>query len=195
MMGAWLEQVKKEWRQNARLRLGVIFIGCLLAVYEISGLDLIRQQLEEDYSTKVAELQRIRAISKEDSWGKRAVDAKALQKALVAEIPAADSTGLAQATLQGFLRDLASGFGARLNIATDSPSKVDGMDGYWKFPAQISGPVDVNSALQLVRQMEGRKDLLTVESVQLSTGENAYLNMRIVAYYRINAGSAPDAAH
>lgn len=193
MKGKWQNQLHSEWTSNPRLRLGVLLIVALVAVYEISGLGLVRQRMAADYSAKLSELSRVRDISKEDAWDQRALAAKRLRDALQAGVPTADTVGLGQATFQGFLRSVAAGAGPRLNIAMDTPVKVVGMDGYWKFPAQISGPVPVDRALDLVRQVESHKDLVTVQAIQLSTGTNPYMNLTLAAYYRVNGAGEVNA--
>jgi hypothetical protein len=182
---AWLHSMRDELARNPRLRLGLLVIVALVILYQIAGLSQVRDRLGADYADRQAQLMRIRSISREDAWGRRAAEAAAVRKALEAEIPQADSIGLAQATFQGWLRELSVSGNAPLSIAMGTPTKVQGLPGYWKIPAQLSGSIGGASALELVRKIESRKDLVVIDSIRLAAGNGANVSIDVATYYRI----------
>ncbi|MHB1271833.1 MAG: hypothetical protein ACYCZD_03520 [Rhodanobacter sp.] len=189
-----LNQLRAELARNPRLRVGIVLIGALLLVYQLAGLADTRARLDADYSAKSRQLVRVQGISREDGWDRRASDIHAVRKALEAEIPDADSVGLAQATVQGWLRDTASHFGPKLTVTMGTPLRVDDQHPYWKIPVQINGPIAPSQALELIRQIESRKELITVESIRLTSGDNPSLALEVAGYYRVTKGGGVHAA-
>lgn len=186
-------RLRDELARNPRLRVGVVLIGVLLLVYQLAGLSQIRARLDADYAAKLAQLEKVQSISREDGWDRRASEIHAMRKALEAQIPAADSVGLAQATVQGWLRDTAANVGPKLTVTMGTPLRVDDKHPYWRIPAQINGMIDPAQALELIRQIESRKELVTVESIRLTTGANASLALDVASYYRVTTAEAAHA--
>lgn len=189
-----LDEIRGEWSRNARLRLGVLVIFALVAFYEIDGMGLITSQLKMDYSGKLTELSRIQAVSKERDWDSRAAKVKLLKDALQAEIPAVDTVGLGQATFQGMLGKMSTSAGGGLSVTMDTPSKVAADGDYWKFPAQLSGPLSGRAALELIRQIESQKDLVMVQASRITGGDNPYVTLSVVAIYRVKASKDSNAS-
>ncbi len=195
MKAAWWTSARAELRANPRLRVGLILIAALLVIYQLTGLADLRAQIASDYLAKQAQLVRVQNISKEDGWDQRARAMHDLRAALEAEIPDADNMGLAQATTQGWLRDLVTRSGAKLTVTMDTPVQASGSAVYWKIPAQISGELNVAQAMELIRQVESRKELMSVESIRLTAGTRPSLALDVASFYRIkNRGSASHAA-
>ncbi len=191
---AWLDKARTELTDNPRLRVGLIVIGTLLLLYQLAGLSDLRGRMIADLVDKQTQLVRVQSISKEDGWDRRAAEIHTTLEALQAEIPESDSLGLAQATMQGWLRDLVIRSGTKLRITMGTPVQAGGPALYWKIPAQISGEISVDGALELVRQIESRKELMSVESIRLTAGTRPSLALDVASYYRIKNGGAPHAA-
>ncbi len=189
-----LDQLRAELARNPRLRVGIFLIGALLLMYQLAGLSDTRSRLEADYSLKLTQLVRVRGISRQDGWDRRAGDIHAVRQALEAEIPDADSVGLAQATVQGWLHDTAGNVGPKLTVTMGTPLRVDDQHPYWRIPAQINGPIAPSQALELIRQIESRKELITVESIRLTSGNNPSLSLEVASYYRVIKGGSTHAA-
>lgn len=186
MIARWLAAARAELARNPRLRLGVVLIGALLLIYQLTGLSTTRNRLHADYATQLVRLQRVQDISKEDGWDRRASNIHTIRKGLEAEIPDADTVGLAQATVQGWLRDRLTSVGPKLSITMGTPVLVNDQQPYWKIPAQVSGMVRPAQALELIRQIESRKELTVIESIRLTTGSNPSLALDVASYYRVN---------
>lgn len=193
MKAAGFDKLRDELARNPRLRVGIVLIGVLLLVYQLVGLSAIRDRLDADYAAKLTQLVRVQSISREDGWDRRASEIHAIRKALEAQIPEADSVGLAQATVQGWLRDTAASVGPKLTVTMGTPLRVDDKHPYWRIPAQINGMIDPEMALELIRQIESRKELITVQSIRLTTGANASLALDVASYYRVTPAGATHA--
>lgn len=194
MKMAWLENARAELADNPRLRAGLIVIGTLLLLYQLMGLSDLRERMTSDLVDKQMQLVRVQSLSKEDGWDQRATAVHTILEALQAEIPDSDSLGLAQATMQGWLRDMVTRSGAKLTVTMGTPLQADGSAVYWKLPAQISGAISVAGALELIRQIESRKELMSVESIRLTAGTRPSISLEVASYYRIRKGGAPNAA-
>lgn len=188
MKTAWLDSARTELANNPRLRAGLVVIGTLLLLYQLAGLSDLRGRMTADLVDKQTQLVRIQSISKEDGWDRRAAEIHTLREALQAEIPDSDSLGLAQATMQGWLRDMVSRSGVKLTVTMGSPMRVNESSPYWKIPGQLSGQMPVSVALELIRQIESRKELMSVESIRLTTGNQSSLSLEVAGYYRVPQG-------
>lgn len=186
MIAPWLAAARAELARNPRLRLGIVLVGALLMIYQLTGLSATRDHLSADYATQWVRLQRVQNISKEDGWDRRASDIHTIRKGLEAEIPDADTVGLAQATVQGWLRDTTNSVGPKLSITMGTPVQVNDAQPYWKVPAQIGGMVRPAQALQLIRQIESRKELMVIQSIRLTTGSSPSIALEVASYYRVN---------
>lgn len=180
-----LGPIGEELKHNPRLRLGLIVIAALLAIYQIAGISQWRSSIAADYTLQQERLLRVRGISREDGWARRAADAAGMRKALQAEIPDANSVGLAQATFQGWLSGLVRSTGKPLQITMGAPVKVQGQTGYWKIPAQVAGNLSVREAMELIRQVESRKELVTVDSIELNNDQYPRASLALATYYHV----------
>lgn len=180
-----LTTIGEELKHNGRLRLGLIVIAALIAFYQIGSLGQGRASIAADYSLQQERLLRIRGISKQDDWARRAADAASMRKALRAEIPDANSVGLAQATFQGWLSGLVQSTGKPLQITMGSPVKLQGQPGYWKIPAQVTGNLGVREAMELIRQVESRKELVTIDTIELTNDQNPRASLALATYYHV----------
>lgn len=189
MNAAWLDSTRAELERNPRLRLGLLVIGVLVMLYAIAGLSQVRQSMADNYEAQSQKLTRVVRIAHEKGWDTRAHDAEITRKALEAEIPDADSIGLGQATVQGWLRNTLTAIDPKLTVSMGQPVRIDADKPYWKIPAQVSGMLQPRQALQLLRMIESRKELMTVDSIRLTSGRNAALALTVSAYYRVNGES------
>lgn len=191
-MPAALAPLVAQWNANARLRVGVGVIAAILVVYLVLvGLDL-RAARATHLAERQAHLQRIEALSGQDAWLGRAAAAATLRKALDAQVPSAGTTGLAQAGVQTWMRQLTAAMGTGVGARTQAVEQVPGTD-LWRIPVEISGPMQPRAVLQLMQQIERYPSLTVIEQVQVLNRENRTFSLTAVAYYRI-ATEAPRAA-
>lgn len=180
-----LAPLAEELKQNPRLRLGLVVIVALIAIYQIAGISQWRASLAADYAQQQERLLRVRSISREDGWARRAADAASMHKALQAEISDANSVGLAQATFQGWLSGLVRSTGKPLQITMGVPVKLPGQPGYWKIPAQLAGNLSIREAMELIRQVESRNELVTIDSIELSNDKYPRASLALATYYHV----------
>ena len=185
-----LARLGRELDENQRLRYGLFAIALLAVFYALSGLSAMRSRISADYTQDLERLERIQHTAEERGWNKRAADAQSLLAELQAQIPHSDSVGLAQATFQGWLRSAAIATDPKLNIHIGTPQRVADNSPYWEIPAQLAGSLSHAKALELLRRIESRKDLVVIKRIRLSVVRPASLSLDVVAYYRIDTKGA-----
>ncbi|MDE1959716.1 MAG: hypothetical protein KGI40_11620 [Xanthomonadaceae bacterium] len=180
-----MQRLRRELEGNRRLQVGAVLIGVLLALYVLSGVDQWRQGIMNRLAAAQAQRVRTQALAGQTRWTERAQQAQALERALAARIPDSDSVGLAQATQQAWLRRAVLPFAPTAVIRMDPPVPVEGQPGYWRIPAEVSGPLPVARTLQLLQRIESNRDRMQVESIRISNAANPQLQMTVVALVRI----------
>ena len=191
MSAVSLQRLRRELEGNRRLQAGALLIGLLLALYALSGVDQWRQEVMARLAAAQAQRVRTQALAGQTQWRARAAQAQALERALAARIPGSDSVGLAQATQQAWLRRAVLPFAPTAVIRMDPPVPVEGQPGYWRIPAEISGPLPVARTLQLLQRIESNRDRMQVESIRISNAVNPQLQMTVVALVRIVPRGGP----
>ena len=185
MSAVSLQRLRRELEGNPRLQAGAVLIGVLLALYALRGVDAWRQGMVARLAAAHAQRVRTQALAGQTQWRARAAQAQALERALAARIPDADSVGLAQATQQAWLRRAVLPFAPTATIRMDAPVPVEGQPGYWRIPAEIAGPIAVARTLQLLQRIESNRDRMQVESIRISNAANPQLQMTVVALVRV----------
>jgi hypothetical protein len=185
MSAVSLQRLRRELEGNRRLQAGALLIGLLLAMYALRTVDQWRQEAMARLAAAQAQRVRTQALAGQTQWRMRAGQAQALERALAARIPDSDSVGLAQATQQAWLRRAVLPFAPTATIRMDPPVPVESQSGYWRIPAEISGPVPVARTLQLLQRIESNRDRMQVESIRISNTVNPQLQMTVVALVRI----------
>lgn len=187
---AWLEQARREWAGNRRLRIGAVAIAAILAFYLLLVLRDWQSALQLHYAQRSEQLQKMQALAGQEVWIARAQAAQALRKGLEAEIPEVATLGLAQAGVQTWMRDLNAAFGGALQVQNQAPQQVDGQPGVWRVPVTISGPGDPMRVMQLIGQVESRKSLTVIDQATLLNRENQTFSLTVVSLFRIKEAPA-----
>ena len=189
------EQVARarlELAQNKRLRLGLFAIAGILAFYSFLVLTDLRSSLHEQYVERREYLRKIRALAGQDQWIERAEQISRVRKALEAEIPSFASPGLAQASAQTWVRDMAAVHGTAVRVQTQLPEAVEGTPGLWRIPMMISGSLPPRPVLNLIQNIEKRTSLAVIEESLILNRQNQTFQLTVVSYVRV-AGGAADA--
>jgi hypothetical protein len=184
-----LQDLRNEVRAKPALGIGLGLIAVLALAYAYGFANQARNNAAQAYLEDVAELQKIKLLAQQKDWPQRAKDAQALQSGLQAAIPRSDSIGLAQATQAAWLRSAILPFAPRVNVVMGQPTKVDGLAGYWKVPADINAQVNAARAVQILQRVEGTTNLMYVQSLRIVNTASPGLQMSVVAYYRIVRGA------
>lgn len=183
-MPAALAPLAAQWNANPRLRIGGALIGAILVLYLVLvGLDW-RAARAAHLAERRTYLARIEALSGQDVWIGRADSAAALRKALDAQVPTAATTGLAQAGVQTWMRQLTGAMGGGVSARTQAVQQVPGTD-LWRIPVEVTGPMQPRGLVQLMQQIERYPSLTVIEQVQVLNRDNKTFSLTAVAYYRI----------
>lgn len=190
-----MAELRRQWAGNRRLRLGVFAIAGILALYLFLVLQDWRAALAQEYGARTEHLYKMRALAGQDEWIERARVMAELREALEAEIPEATTPGLAQASVQGWVRDVVSAYGGdSVLVQPQDAVPVPGRPGLWRVPVAISGPLHPDRYLDLVAGIERRQSLSVIEQARVLNRENKTFSMTVVAYFRIPAQEGtPDA--
>lgn len=101
------DRIRHEWRQNARLRWGVLLVVLILGARGILAVSDSRAEIARQYERDAALLARLEATAAETDWPRRARLAESTRRALLEGIPEARNDGAARADLQARLDQLA----------------------------------------------------------------------------------------
>ena len=188
---AALADIRREWASNPRLRLGAVAIAVIVAVYLSLVLRDWNASLQRSYADRTAYLAKMQALAGQDAWIARAASAAEVRAALEAEIPEVATIGLAQATVQGWVREAAVAFGEGLQVRAAAPVPVAADSDVWRVPVTVSGKLDPGRYVQLLAQVERRPTLAVIEEATVLNRENRTFELTVVSYYRVrNNGEA-----
>ena len=185
-------QIRREWAANPRLRLGAIAIGVILAVYLLLVLQDLRASLQDHYAERTGYLAKLQALSGQEVWLERASEVARVRAALEAEIPPVATVGIAQATVQGWLREAAVAFSEDANIQAATPSRIAEDSDIWRVPVVVSGKLDPARYVQLIGMIEKRPNLAVIGEAMILNRENGAFSLTVVSYYRVE-GEVVDA--
>lgn len=174
-----------ELRGNRRLQYGVAAITLLLLLWVWLVLADWREGLAQEIQQTEERLLRVRGLADQDIWLERAAEARALRDALAAEIPPADSPGLAQAAFQSWLQRLLESQGAQPQLAMESPLRLDTPPGIVRVGATLSGSLPSAQVLELIRRIEGERQLVVIPSLLIRSDLSETFSLTIHAYYRL----------
>jgi hypothetical protein len=180
-----LGNLRREWAANRRLRAGVVVIAGILALYLFLVLQDWRAALAERYADRTAHLYKMMSLAGQDEWIGRAQAVARVRTALEAEIPEAATVGLAQASVQGWMRDLTAAFGSPVQVQAGPPAQSEQDPALWRIPVVLSGAADPPRVLQLAKRIEERKSLAVIEEAVMVNRENRTFSLTVVSYYRV----------
>ena len=151
----------------------------------LARLDMARQRL--------AQMQQLAGQSE---WLGRAQQARQVADVLDAEIPRAQSAGLAQADFQGWLKGIVDSQGANLRLDVQSPTLVDAPADVVQVTAEVSGSMEPTRVWQMIDRIESRPSLVTIPTSRIRTnGTDHSFSLTVQGYYRLpsaaDAGVAP----
>lgn len=189
-----LARLRQEWSANARFRAGVVVILMILVAWAILALGDLRRQWTAAYGEELGRLRRVQSLSGQNVWLQRAEAAKVLRAALEAEIPAANTPGLAQAAVQTRFNEFNAGVNGVLRVQVSAANADTRIAGIWRVPVSIDGDLSLVQAQQLLADIESQPNLMTIETVTLSNRDKVRLTATLFAYYRLPARAA-EATH
>ena len=190
-----LQQLLAQVRANARLQAGLALIVLLWLGWMFLALGDRRtaqlQQLEQGRQR----LAQVKQLAGERVWLQRADAARRLAEVLDAEIPPAQSPGLAQAAFQGWLKQMVdSQGGTPLQLEVQTPTYLDAPADVVGVTAMISGGMEPQRVWQLIHRIESSTSLVKIPLLTVrSDGANKIFSLTVQGYYRL-PGPRPEAA-
>jgi len=180
-------QLRQQLEAAPWLRWALLAIGVLAALVVAQAVEQVRVGAQQAAIDEEAKLRRIQALQGQDVWLQRATESQAMRKALEAQIPAAATSGAAQAALQSWLRGLANATSdpQRVRIAVEGTSPVEEVPGLLRIRASLRGAMTPREAITIARQIEGGQNLVVIESLDIRSDANRLVSIGMNAYYRL----------
>lgn len=194
-MSGWRQswqRIVAEWRDNPRLRVGVLVVGLILAAWLVLALGDRKVALAGAYADDVVHLRKMQALSGQTVWIERAAAAKRLEEALAVQIPDARTAGLAQAAFQTQLGAMTQKFAGAVKVQVSPANSDTGKAGIWRVPATLDGELGMVQIEQFVAELESRPNLITIERLSITNRDKVRFSATVQAYYRV---PTPEAAH
>lgn len=192
--GGALAGVKAEWRSNPRLRAGAWVVLAILLVYSLLLLSDARAALRKDVQEQAEKLARIQSLAGQDMWAERAAEAARLREALESQLPAARTPGLAQAAMQGSLRELLAPYGDAVSVDVSAATVLPDNPGLVRVTATLGArDLGMARALALVQAIEAAPQLLTVPNASIEVRTSTNLSLTVNGFYRLQDEEAADA--
>lgn len=176
------------------LRWALLAIGILFVLYVLQEVERVRLQTQDESIAAEARARQIRALEGQDAWFGREKEAQRTHETLLAEIPVAATPGIAQAALQSWLGDITKSISdsSSVRITVEGAAPVESIPGMLRIRATLRGGMTPREALNLLRQIEGSRNLVIVETIDIRSDANRLATITLNAFYRI--GNAPDAS-
>lgn len=188
-----LQSLKRQVEAAPWLKWAGLAIVLLLALFCLQVLDAVRVERQKAAMDAELDLRRIMSLKGQDVWFEREKSALELRDTLRAQLPEVATPGMAQASLQNWLRGLTSGFGneQNANIRINRSGTVETVPGVLRVNASLNVAASPRQSLNLLRQIESSSNLVTLETLTLQSDDSNTLHLTLNAYYRIAEGAAP----
>lgn len=184
--GGALADLRRQWAENPRLRLGVLAIGVILGIWLVLVMADWHASLSREYANRTTHLYKMKALAGQEEWLQRAPLAARGRAALEAGIPTVETIGLAQAQAQGWLREATAGMGDSIQVQAGEPVEEPSRPGTWRVPVTVSGAFEPRRYLELVRRIESNPSLTVIEAAMVLNRENQTFSLTVVSYYVVN---------
>lgn len=193
-MKAQLESLSQQLAGNRRLQVGLALIVALVFGFLLQALHDWRVVQQKSAIARELDLRQTRSLRGQDVWVQRAERVTTAHKALLGEIPIVATTGLAQATMQNWLRSVANSVrsASPMTIEVGAPVEIEEHPGIYRARATVRAELTPRQAFDFMGTVEAAPNLAVVETVQIRSGQGR-VAMTIVGYYRtgVDEGAGP----
>lgn len=195
MRGGQGERIRQEWRQNARLRWGVIVVVLILGARAALAVSDARLELAKEHARDTELLVRLETTAAETDWPRRARQAEAARAAMLAALPEARTEGAARADLQARLDQLAKDAviatpTVRVETVLDVPDDPRLRQAVGRIDGTVATRLDI---APVARALAAALPWTQVEQLQFDEGEPARVSAIVRSLYRIpDDARAPD---
>jgi hypothetical protein len=190
---AWLES---QTAQTQRLRPLLAAVAVVLLIGLVLTTANVANQRAIELKTAQTELARLAAEVKEGSWPARKQQSETLRFQLFERFWVAETAGLAEASLERWLRERSERLGLkpdsirvqRANIAgtRDGESQFASMAGVQRMTAKVIMPFDPEALFQLLSAAADNDKILVVDRLLIRAGRNALIEMDVSTFVRLS---------
>lgn len=193
LFAAQMQGLKQQAEAAPWLKWAALAIAALLAIFALQALDDWRVASQKASMDAEQNLRRTLALKGQDAWLAREKSALQLRDSLLAQLPQVATPGMAQATLQNWLRGMTGKFDGQQNatIRVNRSAPIEDMPGVLQVNAALNGNFDPRQALTLLRQIENSPNLIVVETINLQSDGSNTLHLTLNAYYRVSGEATP----
>ncbi|MFZ5657244.1 MAG: hypothetical protein ACOY37_09355 [Pseudomonadota bacterium] len=189
------DRIRQEWRQNARLRWGVLVVVLILGTRAILGVSDSRAELARRYGRDAQLLARLEATAAERDWPRRAREAEKARSAMLASLPQARNEGAARADLLARLDQLARDAVlaepmVRVETVLDVPGYPELRQAVGRLEGTVATPLEV---APVARAVAAGLPWLQAEQFEVAEGQPTRVVVIARAYYRRPGLVAADA--
>ena len=187
-----LQDLKAQYAASPWLKWAALFSLTLIGVYGLLALDVVRQNRQKQAIQGEQNLRRVLRLNGQEVWLKREEQARATVSALKAEIPETATQGLAQASLQNWIRQATSTLSQQesLRVSVNEPIASEVDEHILRVTASISGNISPRESLDLMRKIETNSNLTVVDTFVIQSDANSILQLTMTGYYRITDRTA-----
>lgn len=181
----------KELKNNPRLGVGVVAIAVLLCFYGVLVLKDMAAQEARAYADLTARVARMEAAAKDTVWLRRAEETTATLLEMESQMWRAPTQGLAQASFQDWLNQMAQQSkiaNASITVVAqdDLGARQDGATGaeaFWKVGARISFDFSPQVFYALLAGVIGHDRRIVVEALTIRGAPQPKAELQLAAYF------------
>lgn len=177
------ERYRAELAENTRLRLGAWAILLIVVFYVVLVQSDRVDAAFDDYAIEAGRLARVEATLTSGDWQDLVVAERETNTALAAKLWRADTSGLAQATVQAALGEIMQGLNLRnARIRPGVSQAVPDAAGGWRVQMQFSAAYRRGMELEVLHRVATYPRKLVVDRLDLNRN-NDRLRLIVSAYF------------
>jgi hypothetical protein len=182
---ASVTQIRQEWQENRRLRIGGWLILALVFGYCILFLQDKEKMVEEESRVLYSRLAKLQSLAGQSEWSARAQAARSVRVQLESRLFTAESRGLAQANIQTWIDGRIKKIqlaGTRVQVEQARP--VSGHQGLLQVTATVQGRFEWDKVVELVRDIERNEHLMFIEQFDVIRLKNEHFTLVFRAFFQ-----------
>lgn len=187
-----LEQLRLQWQENPRLRIGLALILLIIIVNGLLMVDDYRKNLLEEYGRQQKNLIKLHHAQQQTGWAGRAESIKNIRLQFENSLWRAESKGLAQANIQTWFNDKIQQLNLKnLEIAGASVDSDPKTPALWQVKIEIKGVLYDTDLLELLKQIEQNPQLIQIDQLQIHRDAKDQLSITLQASSYFQAPEQP----
>jgi len=180
------DQARQEWHGNPRFRMGAWAVLGIFLFYGVLVISDWREAQALELNRLEARLEQTREVLEEADWPARAEEASQRHEALRGRFWQAESTGIARAELESWLREKGEEAGfSRIQVQVDSAQAVDGQDNIWRISARIESRQVPGVVRPWLASLQESEKMLLVEELEIQRRGPARLMTWVTAWFEL----------